>query len=208
MLNNQKKAALIMLGVIAVQAWPLLAIGVQPGGPAYLFRCFGPTSLASNSLAWGPALAVALSYAALSMVSLPFMRAHMFEATPLKGLAIVFALVTGAFEEWFFRKWIMDALAAHGADLLVQAALSALAFGAVHAVWGLLGGSVRAALKSMLFTTGLGLALALVYLAAGRHLAPAAWSHILINLIIEPWLMLAVMELNREKTAHLQLATI
>jgi hypothetical protein len=36
-------------------------------------------------------------------------------------------------------------------------------------------------------------ALAVVYLAAGRVLAPCVWSHAAINVVLEPWLLVAAM---------------
>jgi hypothetical protein len=185
-----------MIAAAGVEAAPLLGIALRPGGTAALAKLLGWGSAPIAPLAWLLAAAVAMIYAALSMASLPFIRHHALDRHALKLLAIPFALVTGTFEELFFRQMIMNALLAHGSGLLVQIVLSGLAFGAAHAVWGVLGGNMVAALKAMAFTTCLGVALAVVYLIAGRQLAPAAWSHIAINLIIEPWLVLAVINLK------------
>jgi membrane protease YdiL (CAAX protease family) len=186
-----------MSAIIAVQASPLVIFALQPGGFAFLGRLLGIGAPRISALAWALGLAVAAIYSALSMRSLPFIREHWLDVNALKLLAIVFALVTGTFEELFFRKWIMDWLSRREASIAVQIMASGVAFGAVHAVWGLLGGSLRAAWISMVFTTALGLALAGAYLLAGRQLAPAAWSHILVNLAIEPWLLLGVINLRQ-----------
>lgn len=45
----------------------------------------------------------------------------------------------------------------------------------------------------MIATGLLGIALAVVYLASGRILAPCIWAHVAINLILEPWLLIAAM---------------
>jgi hypothetical protein len=193
-----------MLGVIAVEAWPLIWIAVTPGGAAFLGRLLGVHAPPIPALGWVLALLVALAYAALSARSLPFIRAHLFDLTPLKLLSVPFALVTGTFEEFFFRRWIMNLLLHHGVSVLLQVLASGVIFGVAHGVWGLLGRNLRAAAVSMLYTTGLGVALAGVFLVCNRQLAPAAWSHILINLLIEPWLILGVMQFRWPDPAALQ----
>jgi len=185
-----------MCAAIVAEASPLAFLALQKGGLAYLGRQLGVGAPSISPLAWVLGLAVAVAYAALSMRTLPFIRAHALDFNGLKLLAIVFALVTGTFEEYYFRKWIMDWLSKRETWILWQVLVSGVVFGIVHAIWGLFGGSLRAAMMSMAYTTGLGLALAVVYLLAGRQLAPAAWSHILVNLAIEPWLLLGVMELR------------
>jgi uncharacterized protein len=100
------------------------------------------------------------------------------------------ALISGFFEEAFFRKTLMDIAQHHGAAIATQIAVSALAFGAVHAVWGVMGGSLRGALGAMLATSALGAALAVVYILGGRSVAPCIAAHIAINLLIEPWLII------------------
>jgi membrane protease YdiL (CAAX protease family) len=195
-MRGTRAAALIMLGVVVVQAAPLVSIGLGRDGAATIALILGWGAPPIPWFAWVLGAAIALIYGALSMASLPFIRAHLFDLTALKLMSVLFAVVTGMFEELFFRKWLMDALAEHGWSIAVQILASGIGFGVAHAIWGLLGRNVTAAGKSMLFTTGMGLALAIVYSLAGRQLAPAVWSHIAINLIIEPWLMLAVINLR------------
>ena len=196
-----RAAGLIMTGVMLAEAWPLAMIGIQPQGPASLGRMLGWAAPPSSPLAWLMAAAVAAGYAALSMTSLPFIRTHALDMAPIKLLAVPFALVTGTFEELFFRKWLMDLLAGHAVGATIQVITSGVLFGFVHAFWGVLGGNLVAAGKAILFTSGLGVALGIVYLASARQLAPAAWAHVAINLVIEPWLMLAVMDLRRRPAA-------
>jgi hypothetical protein len=90
----------------------------------------------------------------------------------------------------------MDLGASHGLGVGWQIIGSGVIFGVAHAIWGLFGGNLRAFYTSMAFTTVMGLALAGLYVVAGRQVAPAVWSHILINLIIEPWLLLGVLNLR------------
>ena len=171
-----------------------------------LVRWLGLGASEFSPLAWILGLTTAVAYSAASMTSLPFIRKHLLDRHPLKLLTIPFALVTGLFEEIFFRKWIIDWLTSHGWPIVAQIAVSGLAFGAAHAFWGLLGQNLRAAVQSMAFTTVLGCALAIVYLAAGRQLAPAVWAHVLINLVIEPWLMIGVVNLRSQRQPSLEVA--
>jgi hypothetical protein len=195
-MRGTRIAALIMTGVMLVEAWPLWWIAVGPHGFAKLAKLLGWHTPPISLLAWVMGLAAALGYAAC----LPFIRQHVTDLTALKLLALPFALITGSFEELFFRKYIMDLTASNGASVPLQILASGMAFGLAHAIWGLLGRNLRAAAAAMAFTTGLGLALAVVYIVAARQLAPAAWSHILINLIIEPWLILGIMQLRLTTT--------
>ncbi|HXL98673.1 MAG TPA: CPBP family intramembrane glutamic endopeptidase [Rhizomicrobium sp.] len=147
-------------------------------------------------LAWALAAAVTLAYAAFSAAGSPVIRAHMLRPSTwqpyaaMVGVAVPMALISGFFEEAFFRKVMMDIAMRDGASIALQIALSALGFGAVHAIWGLLGGNWRGAMAAMLATGGLGAALAFVYVVGGRSLAPCVAAHIAINLLIEPWLLI------------------
>ena len=73
----------------------------------------------------------------------------------------------------------------------MQIACSAVAFGIAHGTWGLLGGSVHAAIGAAIATTILGAGLAIVYLVGRRSLAPCIAAHFLIDAVIEPGLLLA-----------------
>jgi hypothetical protein len=85
----------------------------------------------------------------------------------------------------------MDWSMIHGQRIALQIAISALAFGAVHAIWGVAGGNLRAALSTMLVTGALGAALAVVYIVGGRSVAPCVAAHMATNLLLEPWLIIA-----------------
>jgi len=58
----------------------------------------------------------------------------------------------------------------------------------------LLKGSIRIAWEAIKATTVLGLLLAVVYVVSDRSLAPCIAGHFIIASIIEPWLILGVME--------------
>lgn len=185
----EKKAALILTGIAAGEgAW--LVVNLL-AGPARFAKWAGfSPGQQQYAAAWVLALAVAGVYVLFS-ARLPSVRANLLKPGVLKLLAIAVALAAGFCEEAVFRKLLMDGLAKRNA--VVQAIASGLAFGAVHAVWGLFRGSVRAALGAMIATGSLGALLALVYLAGRRNLAPCVAAHFLINLFAEPGLVLAAL---------------
>src|ERR1035437_1195833 len=88
------------------------------------------------------AAAVTAIYALASASHSPVIRAHALQPwswRPYVGaclLAIPMALISGIFEEAFFRRAIMDGMMHRGSGPVMQVAISALSFGAVHAIWG------------------------------------------------------------------------
>lgn len=185
-----RKTARILIAILVIEAVPL-AFTIARSRPGVLQRLYGFDPHIWP--AWLLAAAVAIAYVVYAARQLPLIGARMFDWHWLKLAAIPFAIVTGTFEELFFRKMLMDWAAGDGASPLIQIVVSALVFGAGHAVWGLFARQWRVALGAALSTTVLGALLALVYLAAGRQVAPCIWSHLLINLAIEPWLILAAL---------------
>jgi hypothetical protein len=195
-MTNTGRAALIMTLIVVAEGSPLVAFGLQASGPRVLARWLGFGAPALPLQAWAISAAIALAYATASLRGLDSIRGRVFTLNALKLLGVLFAFVTGLFEEWFFRKAFMDWAQAHGCGIALQILASGLVFGAAHAIWGLFGGNSRTFFTAMAFTGVLGLALGWLYIFAGRQLAPCVWSHIAINLIIEPWLLLGVLELR------------
>jgi hypothetical protein len=146
--------------------------------------------------AWILAAAVTAMYALASASHSPVIRAHALQPwswRPYVGaclLAIPMALISGIFEEAFFRRALMDGMMHRGSGPVMQVAISALSFGAVHAIWGVGARNLRAAAAAMIVTGSLGAALAVTYLIGDRSLAPCTASHIAINLALEPWLII------------------
>ena len=150
----------------------------------------------ANTAAWVCAAGITIAYIAYAMYGLSFVGNHALSPAAwrgfggLKAFAVVMALVTGFFEEAFFRRFIMDWAMHAGESPAAQIIVSAALFGAVHGVWALFGG-IRAGVGATLSTGVLGGLLAATYIVGGRSLLPCAASHIVINLVIEPWLILA-----------------
>lgn len=101
-----------------------------------------------------------------------------------------------------FRRWLMNYLQARGFHSLVQIIASGLLFGLLHGGWGLLGWNLRAAVRAMAATGILGLIFAVVFVLAGRSLAPCVAAHFLVNLCVEPGLVLAALRGEMENVGH------
>jgi membrane protease YdiL (CAAX protease family) len=179
----------ILGGVASTMAVP---IGFKLAGtpPSFLrdlgFRA-GPRG---NAAAWLLALVVTAGYAAFTIRGVPAVAANAAAFSGLKLIALFAAIAAGVVEEAFFRRWLMDAIRGAGGATWIQVVASALAFGLAHATWGLMSGSLHAAEGAAIATTVLGAALAIVYLAGGRSLAPCIVAHFLIDAVIEPGLVL------------------
>jgi hypothetical protein len=182
--------AIILGGVTLAMGTPIAMqrAGIQTGFLANLGFKSGPRGIA---WAWGGALLLALGYAAFSIARIPEVAHHWHEISWLKAEAIVAAVAAGVVEEAVFRRLLMDAIAKAGGNALMQITASALAFGIAHGTWGLLGGSVHAAIGAAIATSILGAGLAVVYLVGRRSLAPCIVAHFLIDAVIEPGLLLA-----------------
>jgi membrane protease YdiL (CAAX protease family) len=187
------------------RAWFLLAIATVSEAAALLWILRGATiakfihytlTPPGNSASWMASAAVTVLYAAYSMRGLPLIGEYALtlrrwgEAAGLKLFAVPMALVTGYFEEMFFRRYIMDLALHHAAGSAMQIVISAVIFGAAHGVWALFGG-LRAGVGAVISTGILGALLAGTYLIGERSLLPCVVSHIAINLVIEPWLVLS-----------------
>jgi membrane protease YdiL (CAAX protease family) len=149
---------------------------------------------------WVAAALVAAIFVAFAL-RLPSVRANLFRPSFLKLLALAVAIGAGILEEVTFRQWTMNWLMSHGSGAVIQILGSGLLFGAAHGVWGLMGKSLRAAIGATLATGFLGSMLAAVFLLAGRSLAPCIVAHFVINLLIEPGLVLAATRGEMNKTA-------
>jgi membrane protease YdiL (CAAX protease family) len=184
-----------LVGVIVAEGWAIL-MSFPPDRmflTTILHYTFSP---AGTPIAWASAVLLVVVDVALSASGSAVIRDHMLRPStwgPYAAvcvLAVPMAVISGFFEEAFFRKFLMDWSMIHGQGVASQIVISALAFGAVHAVWGVAGGNLRAALNAMLVTGALGAALAIIYVVGGRSVAPCVAAHMAINFLVEPWLII------------------
>src|SRR5947209_7939327 len=184
----RSRAWIILLAFLALEFIPFsLTFALSP--PGALPKLY--LSASNGWLPWVGALVITIVYVAYAARAFPLIRENFLRLNSMKLVAMLFAVVTGTVEELYFRKFLMDWAAHHGAAAVGQVVVSAAVFGVGHGVWGLFAKQWRMAVGATLATGILGGLLALVYFAAGRHVAPCIWAHMLINLAIEPWLILA-----------------
>jgi hypothetical protein len=188
-MTAERRSGIILGLITAVEAgWVLMNLQVS-GWRFIRYLGFAP-GMAGNLAGWIGALVATIIFVALAL-RLPSVRENLFRPSFLKLLAIALALAAGILEEVMFRRWTMNWLMAHGHGPIVQVLGAGVLFGAIHGVWGLMGKSVRASLGATIATGFLGMMLGIVFLLAGRSLAPCIAAHVLINLLIEPGLVLA-----------------
>lgn len=201
-MTDRRKTALI-LGLTSAFMFSPLAISLL-WRPIPLFQNLGFTrETIAPPLAWILASITSIAYVLYTMKAIPLVFAKQKEISLLKLLGIISAIVGGIVEEVFFRRWLMDMLMARGASPMLQVVISGIAFGLSHTVWILARGDFEFTIPAILSTSMLGTLLAIIYLAGGRNLGPCIYAHVLINIIIEPWLMLSSISGNwRHNKSH------
>jgi membrane protease YdiL (CAAX protease family) len=138
------------------------------------------------------------------MKVIPFIASMQREISLFKLLGIFTAVVGGIVEEVFFRRWIMDIMVFRGFTSIIQVLVSGVVFGFAHTIWTLFANrDFKATLPAIISTSILGIFLALIYLVGGRNLGPCIYAHVMINVIIEPWLMLSAVS-GKWRTHHAQ----
>jgi uncharacterized protein len=189
-MTDRRKTAVI-LGMSSLFMFSPLAMSLF-WRPIPLFQNlgFGGETIALP-LAWILATITAIAYVLYTMKVIPLVFAKQKEISLFKLLGILAALVGGIVEEVFFRRWLMDMLMSRGAAPILQVIISGIVFGLAHTIWMLARGEFKFTLPAILSTSVLGILLAIIYLVGGRNLGPCIYAHILINSIIEPWLMLS-----------------
>ena len=189
-MNDRAKTALILGITAAVMVSPLVMSMFW--GPIPLFQNLGfERGSIASPLAWILATILAIVYVSYTMKVIPFVLAKQKEISLFKLLGILAALAGGIVEEVFFRRWLMDMLMSVGITPILQVVISGVAFGLAHTCWMLARGDFKFMLPAVLSTTVLGILLAIIYLIGGRNLGPCIFAHMIINMIIEPWLMLS-----------------
>jgi len=190
-MSDRSKTAWI-LGSTTLFMFSPLAM-VLAGVPIPMFQNLGfERSSIASPLAWTLATILVIVYVLYTMKAIPFIASKQREISLFKLLGILSALVGGIVEEVFFRRWVMDMFIKGGFAPIIQIIISGVAFGLAHTSWMLLTKrDFKATLPAILSTSILGIFLAILYLVGGRNLGPCIFAHVLINVVIEPWLMLS-----------------
>lgn len=108
------------------------------------------------------------------------------------AIALGIGVSAGICEETVFRGFVMTQARDGGAHWIIQIVLSAVLFGAAHMGWGGMSGHVQMQqmIGAMTATAILGLMMAIGYVAGGRSLTPVIIAHGIIDVLVEPWLLL------------------
>ena len=187
-LRTRRITAAVLFGIAALQAIPLVfairgidRVFSYPQSPLTILAVF----------------VIAGLYVAYSARH-PGIRQHLGHISWLRVPAVMVAVTASIVEEFYFRHVLMDGLDRSGVAIVWQVLVSAFAFGLFHAMWGVWGGwpVVRGAITA---TTGLGIALALLYLLSGRHLVAPIEAHFLVDLLLEPALVIFAIEAGAHK---------
>ncbi|MFA9188658.1 CPBP family intramembrane glutamic endopeptidase [Flavobacterium magnesitis] len=160
----------------------------------YRLVLFNNIGLDENNLApwyaWTIALIVTLLYVLYTFKKIPFVYKMQKEVSLFKILGLV-SIIGGLIEELVFRQWLMDLFAYKGYGIIIQVLISAILFSLIHIVWVIFSRDIKFLLGAFISTFLLGTLLGIVYLIGNRNVGPCIISHALINIIIEPWLLLA-----------------
>ena len=190
-MNDRNKTTLILGGLSLTMFSPLAMVLIGYQLPMFQNLGFERNSIASP-IAWILAAIVGIVYVSYTLKAIPFIASMQREISLFKLLGILAAVVGGIVEEVLFRRWVMDTLMFRGFASVTQVIISGIAFGLAHAGWTLLAKrDLKFSLPAIMSTSILGVFLAIIYLAGGRNLASCIFTHVMINVVIEPWLMLS-----------------
>jgi hypothetical protein len=180
-----------ILGAASVMMFSPLAMALAGYRiPVFQHLGFERESLASP-IWWSLAAIVGGIYVTYTMRAIPFVAEMQREISLFKLLGVGSAVVGGIVEEAIFRRWVIETLASGGFGWITQVAVSGVAFGLAHGSWALATRDFRSTRVAIVSTSLLGFSLAIIYLAAGHNLGPCIFAHGMINVVIEPWLMLS-----------------
>ncbi len=188
--KERRITAAILLGASAIMLFPLILSWSGRNIPLVANLGFSADDLAPLHV-WIIAIAFAGAYIFYTFWAVPFVREKQSELSLFKAVGVIAAFASGIMEEVVFRRWLMDSALALGIPSIGQVALSAIVFGASHLVWHAFSADRKFSPYAAASTIAAGAALAVIYLLGDRNLGPCIAAHMLINVVIEPWLVLA-----------------
>jgi membrane protease YdiL (CAAX protease family) len=189
-INNRRKTGFILVTASIAMLSPFVINLVWLRNPLFQDLGFSKDTVAPPA-SWISSLMLAAAFIFYTFKKIPFVLKMQREISILKLIGIFSAFAGGLLEEVIFRRWLMDFTMSLGYSAIIQIALSGIIFGLAHSLWFLFKREIRFAIPAVLSTSALGVGLAAIYVIGGRNLGPCIVAHVLINLIIEPWLMLS-----------------
>lgn len=123
-----------------------------------------------------------LGYAFYTL-SNPLIGPNATEISLFKLVGVCVGVVGAVVEECVFRGFIISELKAIKVSTITQILVSGVSFGIVHIGFNFIG---------VLLTFVMGIIMATAYVIGKRSLTPSILSHAIINIIVEPWLLLFI----------------
>lgn len=179
-LLGQLIAAGVLLGWISRTGRDLKWLGLRSGAPAKVWALAAGIAMTWALLVWNGVLGGTTGFGELSLWRI--------------SLALGAGLIGGTCEELVFRGAVIQSLSDARASRPTQFAAGSLLFGMAHLGWAVSSGNFMTGLAAAVFTSILGAALSFLFLWGARSLWPCVAAHVLINLMIEPWLVFAVLQ--------------
>lgn len=196
--TSNKKAAIILCS-ISLTMTVFIVLGFVYNATGFIYFMGINERALKIPLAWLCSIILAISYIAYTARMMPFVRENLFNFKGLlKWIGIYAAFSGGIMEELVFRKMFMNWLNVNDIGVIYQIIISGVVFGLVHLSWSFLGGNLRVGISSTLSTIILGLLLAAIFVISDRNVLPAIFAHVAINLFIEPWLMVSVINQGKK----------
>ncbi len=124
----------------------------------------------------------ALCYAFYTLLN-PLIGPNAKEISLFKLAGVIVGVVGAIVEECVFRGYIITELERINVPTFTQILVSGVSFGIIHIGFDFIG---------ILLTFIMGIVMATAYIIGKRSLTPSIISHALINIIIEPWLLLFI----------------
>lgn len=124
----------------------------------------------------------ALGYAAYTL-SNPLIGSNATEISLFKLAGVVVGVIGAIVEECVFRGYVISELERIKVSTFTQILMSGISFGIIHIGFDLIG---------ILLTFIMGIVMATAYVIGKRSLTPSIISHSIINIVIEPWLLLFI----------------
>jgi membrane protease YdiL (CAAX protease family) len=189
-MNDRRKTGFILITFSIIMFSPFIMNLVGIKNPIFQNLGFSRDTLAPF-YSWILSLILSVSYILYTFRKIPFVLKMQREISFLKFVGILSAFASGLLEEVIFRRWLMNITMSLGYGAVVQIVISGIIFGLAHSIWFLFKREIRFAISAVLSTSTLGVGLAMIYVISGRNIGPCIVAHVLINLVIEPWLMLS-----------------
>ncbi len=127
-------------------------------------------------------LVFAIGYSAFTFTN-PLIGQNAAELSLFKLAGVAVGVVGAIVEECVFRGYVITELERIKVTIPAQILVSGVAFAVIHVGFDLAG---------MVITLVMGLVLATVYIIGKRSLTPSIISHVAINVLVEPWLLLFI----------------